>query len=61
MGVEWESPRNDLPGSSKAFGRQLRETYGGAFAGLDNRMIELLELLFQIPSVAGAATDSDAA
>ena len=51
MSVEWDPPGEEAPGSARSFGRQLRSRLGGAYAGLDARMIELLEKLFEVPGV----------
>lgn len=45
----WHRGAEDAPGSLKSFGRQLREEYGSAYAGLDDKMLGLLEQLFDIP------------
>lgn len=52
MTAEWEPPGNDAPGTPQAFGRQLRAHLGGAYAGLDGRMIALLGRMFEIPGIA---------
>jgi hypothetical protein len=51
MTLDWEPAGNELPGSLQSFGRQLRDQLGGAVAGLDDKMIRLLEQLLEMPAV----------
>ena len=57
MSVEWDPPGDEAPESARSFGRRLPSRRDGAFAGLDARMIEMLEKLFEVPGVTGNETE----
>jgi hypothetical protein len=52
MTLDWEPQGDEAPGSLQSFGRQLRDQFGGASAGLDSEMIRLLEQLFEVPAIS---------
>ncbi len=52
MVVDWASPGDETPGSLRSFGRQLRTHLGGTYRGLDEKMVSLLERLFEVPGIA---------